>query len=344
MFLLRRSFPALLLSSFLLAQVSPLDAQDTPLISAENAGGLKPALEKPMEVWRLKQGPQSGELMVFTPVYKTEDKPLSGLRGWKILVINESNLEVLRTVSDGGSRAVDGAAAHDGHTLTWRSDGHQLTIQDPEKKNVLRLNAGQSPESVVVSPDGKTIATGGYFAGLKVWTRGGALKHTLDVGQPGGITLVFSPDGKTLAAGNRNDQTRLFDVATGERLRNLPWPSTHELAFHPDGKSLAIAYVDGDLGVWDVATGKLVAQRSTGNELYTLDWNADGTLLATAGAEGKIIVWKVPEYEKVAELDGDQYVMQVRFITGGTKLLMAGSTRIDKDNIEYKLTVWSVGE
>ena len=71
--------------------------------------------------------------------------------------------------------------------------------------------------------------------------------------------VAFSPDGTTLAAGGP-DVIRLWDFATGERLRDLPW-SGWNLAFTRDGRSLVVtAPTKGSfLRVVDATTGTEIA-------------------------------------------------------------------------------------
>ncbi len=153
---------------------------------------------------------------------------------------------------------------------------------------------------------------------------------------------VFSPDGKLLAVGNRNFETRLFDVATGKQLHKFPKRMTHEIAFSPDGKTIAAGYVDGTVALWDVATGKLRHSKPSGaKEIYSVDWNPRGDLLATGGRQGKILLWDPTSLAVVKELDEMTFAMQVRFTQDGTRLLTSGTPVYDRK--DYRFTVWTVG-
>jgi WD40 repeat protein len=99
---------------------------------------------------------------------------------------------------------------------------------------------------VTFSPDGKTLAAGGYL-----WAVSGRTP-VVDSPRPGprGDSLAFSPDGKTLAAGyarsGGGSGMVLWDVAARKRMAHQPLPVrlgvVRGLAFSPDGKTLATGY------------------------------------------------------------------------------------------------------
>ena len=73
---------------------------------------------------------------------------------------------------------------------------------------------------VTVSPDGKTLASGGKDGAVKVWdAKTGKCESTLR-GDKQVNCVAFSPDGDMLAAGDGGfmeaGNVRLYDVQTGE--------------------------------------------------------------------------------------------------------------------------------
>ncbi len=185
--------------------------------------------------------------------------------------------------------------------------------------------------SLAFSVDGKTVCT----------TRDLAV-HTLDAatGKPlgtfgfsnmdeGGVLFeVLSMDGKVFASCMNADPIRLWDVATGKKMRELP-NAGRPLTFSPDHKVLASATPNG-MVLWATASGKeltrikgialsavfsrdgkLVAWRdkdgkghlcdaTTGKEqvhfraeCLPLAFSPDGASLATMNKDGRIVLWKV---------------------------------------------------
>ena len=95
---------------------------------------------------------------------------------------------------------------------------------------------GASVNSVVFSPDGKTLASGGRDDTVRLWDVATGEEARRLTGHGVSVnSVVFSPDGKTLASGGFDGTVRLWDVATGEEARRL---TGHEVA--PAGKKLEI--------------------------------------------------------------------------------------------------------
>ena len=99
--------------------------------------------------------------------------------------------------------------------------------------------------TVVFSPDGQLVATGGADSVARIWSaQTGKQLRVLQGHQAGGVTAVaFSPDGKVLATGGGDRSVILWDATAGDQLTRL---SEHQnavtaLVFDPAGKWLASA-------------------------------------------------------------------------------------------------------
>src|SRR5262249_19215803 len=95
------------------------------------------------------------------------------------------------------------------------------------------------------APDGKTLASVGQAAALRLWAtpRGRPrARFTLPARQGRVQRLAFSPDGKVLAFTGLDQEIHLWDAATGKPLHDLRWPSRNGMspnfAFTPDGTKL----------------------------------------------------------------------------------------------------------
>lgn len=188
----------------------------------------------------------------------------------------------------------------DVNTVGFLADGKTVVSGSANGVRVWEAASGKELRTlpgfrVVVSPDGKTLAT------LDVNERQvlGRI-HLIDAASGKSIrqfdrslatlTLAFSPDGKTLAAGGhrtRNqNQVWLWEAATGNELPSPPmgrrYDSVHRLVFSPDGKTLATSGDrDDTVRFWDLAAG--MEQTPLGHNGQALAYSPDGKLLALEG-------------------------------------------------------------
>lgn len=114
--------------------------------------------------------------------------------------------------------------------------------------------------------------------------------------------IAFSPDGKKLVSVADRLQGKVWDLATGQVVRNF---FGYEIAFSPDGRILATAgeprfsdfspAVDytAHITLWNFETGKKIRTFHTGHPdmIYSLAFSSDGKTLATGSTNIK--TWDV---------------------------------------------------
>ncbi len=183
--------------------------------------------------------------------------------------------------------------------------------------------------ALAFSPDGKTLAVGGYQEVL-LWDLSGAkLARRIAAGGHVGA-LVFLKDGKTLVVGEGDPGSagavRFLDVQTGQEtfhsddLKDV----VRSLALNPDGTLLAAGGA-GTLGyVWNVAEKKLATtiQGHTDRILH-VSFSRDGKFLATAGADSTAHVWKVGAWTSAAKFTEAQAIHGSAFFPDGVQVLLA---------------------
>jgi WD40 repeat protein len=179
----------------------------------------------------------------------------------------------------------------------------------PTLRATLRGHA--SPvNSVAFSPDGKTLASGG-FGQVLLWNVQTGREQASLKGHTGKVfSITFSPDGKILASGAQDKTIKLWDLATNTEQATLQGHTQEALcvAFSPDGKTLASGSFQ-ELKLWDVQTGKERESLQGHTHLVNcVAFSPDGKTLASGGGEfdkpGELKLWDVQTGQEQASLKG----------------------------------------
>jgi WD40 repeat protein len=158
-------------------------------------------------------------------------------------------------------------------------------------------------QGMAVSEDGKLLSVVSNDASLHIWdtVAGKELGKIDNIYADGGLSeAMFTPDGKQLAVRGYDSTTRLFEVATAKKIRqigkrpdgnNNVYYGGGGMAFTPDGKTMASTGGENANGkqLWHI----FLHDVASGNEItrITSDDQNGFPVCPTFAPDGKTVVW-----------------------------------------------------
>ena len=193
----------------------------------------------------------------------------------------------------GGKRAVSGSK--DRTLRIWElATGKQLA----------KLDVGEGIYGMSLSPDGKTVAAGHFPTDperpgtLRLWDIQNQKLVREFAGHTREVTYVsFSSDGKRLVSSSFDRTVRVWDIATGNEVKQFACGSLMECAYFVDGDRQVICTgkeTDLTLQLWDVHKGRRI-MRSPAVEQGLRDIAPLTTVKSKAviaGVDGVIRLWQ----------------------------------------------------
>jgi WD40 repeat protein len=119
--------------------------------------------------------------------------------------------------------------------------------------------------AIACSADGQTLFSGGYD-GRVIWWPASAEKpepaRKIDAHQGWVRAIALSPNGQQLASCGNDNVVKVWNVADGALVAELPGHASHvyNVAWHPDGNSLASCDLKGVVKQWNVTEKKMVRE------------------------------------------------------------------------------------
>ena len=193
--------------------------------------------------------------------------------------------------------------------------------------------------SVVFSPDGTKLATGGVDKFAKVWdveTGQELLSVLVDTDGSGVTRLAFSPDSRFLATASDDlpsgsSLAIIWDIASGRKVSTYTGHNQTGriggIAFSPDGKRIASGGSEGTLKIWDASTGEELLNLSGHTSTVTgVDFSPDGKYLVSASPDGSARIWDATTGEELQSYTspGGPFI-NARFTPDGKNVIISGA-------------------
>lgn len=190
--------------------------------------------------------------------------------------------------------------------MTTRLPLHTLAVQQ------------RAVSPAAFSPDGKLLAavtrhrvkdkaTWQWSTNLVVWETATGKEFARCTDATAAKAIGFSPDGKQVALISTEGPLQLWDIATGQKVRQAGSPGGQKdfSALDPQGRNIAWGDGDGSVYVADIATGKDVGKlggpaQQWGAPLLA----ADGKTVVVRYREGSIHCWDALSGKVVSKFQG----------------------------------------
>ena len=249
------------------------------------------------------------------------------------------------------------AFSPDGGMLAGVTEGVVKTWEIASGDPVAPLtDLGTGALCVEFSPGGDHLAIGCTDGSVLVYDRGGELTFTLEGHTDYVRDLAFTPAGGILASGSDDGTVRLWDMASGDLIREITGHPDYvrSVAFGPSGQLIATACDDGVVRLWDADNGELLRElKGHTDYVRSVAISPDGSLVASGSDDTTVRLWSAVTGEEMAVLSGhSDWVRSVAFSPDGTTLasgsddgsvnLWSVATREVKRSLEVAAWVMSV--
>ena len=276
----------------------PLTPQELALIKLWIDQGAKPPTSKIDKPKIVVGVPPAIVKPVRAIAVSADGKVVAAARSNQVYLFNQADGSVLKTLVDPG-----------------------LTGPDKKKVSAAHLSL---VESMAISPDGKTLATGSFQEVILWNVEKGTIKKKVTGFADRVVAIAYSADGKYFVTGGgaptEDGEIKLFE-ADGKLVLDFKSPHSDTVfgvSFSPDGKMLASCGADKFVKTWEIPSGKFI-KAFEGHTHHVLDvgWFPDGKQLASGGADNAVKIWDFEKGEQVKTLQ-NAHTKQV------TRLLFIG--------------------
>lgn len=204
--------------------------------------------------------------------------------------------------------------------------------------------------SASFSPEGTTLATGGYDCAVRLWDTETWQEKQVFPGHRRG-EVKFSPDGSRLISGGLHKNATVFDTRTWQVVKTLKGTNgVWILEFRPDGSELVLVEPDDSsdehphcrVEFWNTKNWKMIGTADVGMDyVYDLAFSSNGKFAAMAHApNGLVSIWDANFEKSLVSFSAHNLATWGLSYSPNGRLLATGGA----DNIArlWDTTTWEV--
>ena len=196
--------------------------------------------------------------------------------------------------------------------------------------------------SLAISPDGKTIAVGGFREVRLLDATSGRVKSTLKGSVDAVRSLAFSKDGKLLVGAGGlpsvSGEVKVWNAANGELLFTFKGhkDNIYAVAVSPDGETIATSSYDKMIRLWNL-NGTSRELKDHIDAVYALAFTPDGKRLVSGAADRTVKVWDVATGTRLFTLSEPADGINTVAVSPDGKLIAAAGQ-------DKTIRLWTLGE
>lgn len=239
------------------------------------------------------------------------------LRSAAIAALALPDLRQLRRI-EGSSDTVQACAALSANRYVAASSTGELSVQDLEGRELLRIEHRGASVVPAISRDGQYVGISDS-RGLKVWRIHG---HEAAVAweQVGASHLAFAPDCRHAAVLGADRSMHWIDLDSGNEERQLGRGGAQSsFSFHEPTRRIAVV-AEESLQVISWETGAVVAELPLPTAIADVAWHPAGEHVAVSGVDEGVALWHVASGRRVLTFP-HLGVLKLYFVGRGDYLL-----------------------
>jgi WD40 repeat protein len=185
-----------------------------------------------------------------------------------------------------------------GDRIVIESSKGNVQVLDAATRSLMKeLKVSRGLQGASFSPDGNLILTRGER--IEVWDASSGAPISAFESTMEWLNGEFSPDSKHVVTASR-EGSRVWDVRTGQQIRELERTAISRAMFSPDGQQIVTASMDNtEAKVWNAPSGSLIdALKGPPGFSRPVSFSPDGSRIAAVYSNGTGWLWDLrPRYE-----------------------------------------------